>query len=192
MVSRPIGNTLSRGFEFDANWRVGGGLTALFGYGRLNSQITNAGVDREVVGRPTTGTPRENSYVALRYAFQQQPLRGLSATAGVTYTGDSRPFSEAGGITTNGLILTHNGQRDIVISCETREIVSGLVWLSHLRPGQVENLSYLVHEISGTSPKGLKFDRVELIDLDADGDLDVLTTEERSLWGVVWFENPAK
>ena len=86
-----------------------------------------------------------------------------------------------------------DGRRDIVISCETREQVSGIVWLSFGKSGQVENLSYEVHEISGIAgPKGLKFDRLELIDLDADGDLDVLTTEERSLWGVVWFENPTK
>lgn len=92
-------------------------------------------------------------------------------------------------------------RRDIVISCETRENVSGLVWLSNPSgaraanapaAGQVGNLPH-VHDISGTAgPKGLKFDRVELIDLDADGDLDVLTTEERSPWGVVWFDNPTK
>ncbi len=86
-----------------------------------------------------------------------------------------------------------DGRRDIVISCETREQVLGIVWLTMGKLGQVENLSYEIHEISGIAgPKGLKFDRLELIDLDADGDLDVLTTEERSLWGVVWFENPTK
>jgi hypothetical protein len=83
-----------------------------------------------------------------------------------------------------------DGRRDIVISCETREQVSGIVWLSD--PLSTRGASAL-HEISGIAgPKGLKFDRVELIDLDADGDQDVLTTEERSLWGVVWFENPTK
>ncbi|MDA7905622.1 VCBS repeat-containing protein [Mariniblastus sp.] len=35
-----------------------------------------------------------------------------------------------------------------------------------------------------------KFDRIELIDLDDDGDLDVLTCEERKQLGVVWYENP--
>ena len=35
-----------------------------------------------------------------------------------------------------------------------------------------------------------KFDRMELIDLDADGDLDILTCEERQQLGVVWYENP--
>ncbi len=115
-VGRPVGNTVSRGFEFDANWRFSNSFTALFGYGYINSQITYAGVDREVVGRPTTGTPEENAYVAMRYAFRQRPLIGLSATLGVTYTGDSYPFSEAGGISTGGFIRTHNGQRDIMIS----------------------------------------------------------------------------
>jgi hypothetical protein len=83
-----------------------------------------------------------------------------------------------------------DGRRDIVISCETREQVSGIVWLSGSKTGQIENVP---HEISGMAgPKGLKFDRVELIDLDRDGDQDVLTTEERIGWGVVWFENPVK
>lgn len=35
-----------------------------------------------------------------------------------------------------------------------------------------------------------KFDRMELVDLDADGDLDIITCEERQLLGVVWYENP--
>lgn len=115
VVARPVGNTLSRGFELDANWRLSTGLTALFGYGFIDSKITYAGVDRDVVGRPTTGTPEENGYVALRHAFRQGALAGWSATLGVTYTGESYPFSEAGGITTGGFVLSHNGQRDIVI-----------------------------------------------------------------------------
>ena len=41
----------------------------------------------------------------------------------------------------------------------------------------------------GSAPS-TKFDRIELIDLDGDGDLDVLTCEERQNLGVIWFENP--
>jgi hypothetical protein len=47
------------------------------------------------------------------------------------------------------------------------------------------------HEIGG--PAGIKFDRIELLDLDADADLDVLTCEERHDnrgLGVIWYENP--
>lgn len=43
--------------------------------------------------------------------------------------------------------------------------------------------------ISG--PEGVKFDRIELLDLDGDSDLDVLTCEEREGLGVFWYENPA-
>ncbi|MEM7311888.1 MAG: hypothetical protein AAF497_01930, partial [Planctomycetota bacterium] len=45
------------------------------------------------------------------------------------------------------------------------------------------------HDISGTA-RGIKFDRIELIDLDQDGDLDLMTCEERDNMGVVWYENP--
>ena len=35
-----------------------------------------------------------------------------------------------------------------------------------------------------------KMDNAFLGDLDGDGDLDILTTEENGGWGVIWFENP--
>ncbi len=39
---------------------------------------------------------------------------------------------------------------------------------------------------------GTKFDLIELLDLDQDGDLDVITCEEVENLGVVWYENPAR
>ena len=36
-----------------------------------------------------------------------------------------------------------------------------------------------------------KYDLIAFYDVDGDGDLDFLTTEERQGLGVVWFENPA-
>ena len=42
-----------------------------------------------------------------------------------------------------------------------------------------------------SGPAGVKFDRIELRDLDGDGDLDLITCEERDNLGVFWYENPA-
>ncbi|MDF1823818.1 MAG: VCBS repeat-containing protein [Verrucomicrobiales bacterium] len=41
-----------------------------------------------------------------------------------------------------------------------------------------------------SNSEGVKFDRIELIDLDNDGDLDLVTCEEKTGLGVVWYENP--
>ena len=46
----------------------------------------------------------------------------------------------------------------------------------------------VTHDIGG--PEGVKFDRIEMLDLDGDGDLDLLTCEERDQLGVIWYENP--
>ena len=43
---------------------------------------------------------------------------------------------------------------------------------------------------SVSGPEGIKFDRIELLDLDEDGDLDIITCEEKAGLGVVWYENP--
>jgi hypothetical protein len=79
---------------------------------------------------------------------------------------------------------------DIVISCEgATPPKSGVQWLSY-RQSPLER-HWQGHDISG--PAGIKFDRIELRDLDADGDLDVLTCEERHEGrglGVIWYENP--
>ncbi|NND97946.1 MAG: VCBS repeat-containing protein [Pirellulaceae bacterium] len=43
----------------------------------------------------------------------------------------------------------------------------------------------------GSTPS-TKFDRMEITDIDGDGDLDVMTCEEKANLGVVWFENPGR
>jgi hypothetical protein len=60
---------------------------------------------------------------------------------------------------------------------------SGVMWLSGAA-------AWRPHDISG--PEGVKFDLLELLDLDGDGDLDLLTCEEAAGLGVVWYENPAR
>ena len=76
-----------------------------------------------------------------------------------------------------------DGQNDLIFSCENAKgELSGMRWLS--RSGS----EWQSHEIGG--PAGVKYDRIELIDLDGDGDLDVLCCEERDQLGVCWYENP--
>ncbi len=80
-----------------------------------------------------------------------------------------------------------DGRLDIAVSCENaRENKSGLFWLSYKE--SVTDPVWDAHEISG--PLGIKYDRIECIDLDGDGDLDVMTCEERVNLGVIWYENP--
>ncbi|MBW3540697.1 MAG: VCBS repeat-containing protein [Planctomycetes bacterium] len=84
-----------------------------------------------------------------------------------------------------------DGRRDIVFSCEGAERKSGVMWLSSDPALPIERTRWTPHDISGTA-EGVKFDLVELLDLDADGDLDVLTCEERDNLGVIWYENPTR
>ncbi len=80
-----------------------------------------------------------------------------------------------------------NGKNDIIFSCENAKgDLSGVAWLSYKKSAEESNWQH--HNISGS--RGVKFDRIELLDLDEDGDLDVITCEERDNLGVVWYENP--
>jgi hypothetical protein len=84
--------------------------------------------------------------------------------------------------------INRDGRDDVVFTCENaRGDLSGVRWLS--RQSGTDS-RWEPHEISG--PRGTKYDRVELLDLDADGDLDVLTCEERENLGVIWYENPLR
>jgi hypothetical protein len=88
--------------------------------------------------------------------------------------------------------------RDIQFSYSNAPELSGVVWQknvgSHLVP------SWARGEISGvhTPADGpdIKFDNMAWVDLDVDGDLDVVTTEQHAIdgngpgFGVDWYENP--
>jgi hypothetical protein len=82
-----------------------------------------------------------------------------------------------------------DGRTDLVVTSTGADGTAvGTYWLEYV--DSVRDLIWRVHNIAG--PDGIKYDLVHLIDLDADGDLDVLSNEEkqggRGL-GVFWYEN---
>ena len=80
-----------------------------------------------------------------------------------------------------------DGHLDLVASCEQANGSRiGVYWFA-IQTSENRSVSN-IHDISG--PQGIKFDRIETIDLDGDGDLDVMTCEERDNLGVIWYENP--
>jgi hypothetical protein len=78
--------------------------------------------------------------------------------------------------------LDGDGRPEVIFSCEGAA-------------GELEGVMYLKRDggqwrpagIAG--PRGVKFDLIELLDVDGDGDLDVITCEETENLGVVWYEN---
>lgn len=89
--------------------------------------------------------------------------------------------------------LDESGTLDLVVSCENAQNKHG-VFVMHntlAAEGGFARVAGRFETISGVE-LGIKYDRFELLDLDEDGDLDLLTCEERDNLGVIWYENPLK
>ena len=101
----------------------------------------------------------------------------------------SMPENCGGAKAVNAGDINLDGKIDLVFTCEHSEKKIGVGWLSYSKSPQ--DPKWNLHDISG-SQIGIKYDLIELIDLDNDGDLDVLTCEERDNLGVIWYENPTR
>lgn len=92
-----------------------------------------------------------------------------------------------------------NGRQDLVVACEhATDGRVGVFWMSY--ESEPTGLRWSPHSISG--PEGFIYDLIQLTDLDADGDLDIITLEEKGPYlaqghtgkelGVIWYENPTR
>jgi len=80
--------------------------------------------------------------------------------------------------------VDRDGDRDLVFSYSHADgDLSGVALLAAVPGGGWER-----REVSG--PVGTKFDNVVLHDVDLDGDLDAITSEQVEQLGVIWYENP--
>jgi hypothetical protein len=90
--------------------------------------------------------------------------------------------------------INQDGKTDMVLSTEGADQGrSGIIWLEY--PNSWDDPNWIAHDVSG--PDGIKFDLNLLLDLDADGDLDIINTEEnnnakggKAGLGIIWYENP--
>lgn len=83
--------------------------------------------------------------------------------------------------------LDNDGKPDIAATCEhANGKLSGCFYLSFEKSSR--DKVWKDTDIGG--PLGVKYDRIELLDVDGDGDLDLFSCEERDQLGVFWYENP--
>lgn len=90
--------------------------------------------------------------------------------------------------------IDQDGKKDLILSFEKAEgDHSGIVFLSYEH--SVFDPVWKRYEVSGAP--GIKFDLVPVLDIDQDGDLDIVSTEEnnnakdgKAGLGLIWYENP--
>jgi len=82
----------------------------------------------------------------------------------------------------------NDGKKEILITPKLSDI-----WIATYSgdPTKKESWKTKILDTPGAKSRK-KMDNAYPADLDGDGDIDILTTEENGGWGVLWFENPGK
>jgi hypothetical protein len=80
--------------------------------------------------------------------------------------------------------INNDGMVDIVVSCENA--FKGRVGIFAIlnKNMKFKEVKYL------SGPRGTKFDQIQLVDLDSDGDIEIVTTEEWNNLGLIYYKNP--
>lgn len=132
------------------------------------------------------GDSQEDAVAAVSGGAVVIAFRQPGASLAWRETAVAMPAGVGTGKAARGVDVDLDGRMDLVISCENSARKSGVFWLR-----QSSRDTWEARDISGQA-QGVKFDRVELLDLDADGDSDLITCEERDNLGVIWYENPTR
>lgn len=113
--------------------------------------------------------------------------------SGINWEEEIIPFPEFAGLRGKSICtgdLNQDGVNELITTYEIAENRSGVV-CSYFNSN---SRSWQHQDISGF--KGIKYDFARLMDMDNDGDLDILTSEENNNnnkipgLGVIWYENP--
>ncbi len=121
------------------------------------------------------------------FHFKQQDNSGLH------WHVDSIPFPQGSGRVGKSAAIgdiDRDGRHDVVTTYDGARDLIGIFWSSY----DADNNRWKHHNVSGLP--GIKYDFAYLIDMDSDGDLDILSSEENNNsstvagLGVIWYENP--
>lgn len=116
-------------------------------------------------------------------------------STGLQWKSEKIPFPNMSGLVGKSAAtgdIDGDGQADLVTTYDGAEERMGVIWSGlNSQTGQWQH-----HNVSG--PLGNKYDFAYICDMDRDGDLDILTSEENNNsstvagLGVIWYENPLK